>query len=199
MAIGTLEDPPAGLKSATFKPNENYNKPILAVAREFHPEFKSQRYPEPKPAVIYDVVDLATGEIHIGVITGSGAMVDRLKQYVPGGSKNKTDGGVVLAVKIVKVPQDKGEPYYSLKQLEADSNELKYAAAWDKKYGLAKIDEARKAKMAAAEEAGSVEPPWADKSDDDELAPLGSSNGAGGSEPAGQFSDDALAKAIADL
>lgn len=206
IAIGTLEDPPAGLKTARFAPQENYNKPILAVPREYLPEFKSSKYgqkDETREMAVYDVVDLTTGEIHIGVMTGSGAIKDRLKQYVPGGSKNKTDEPVMFAVKIVKVPQERGEPYYTLQNLEG--NELKYAQAWDKKYGIAKVNEARRAKMAAAEEAGTVAPPWADDSDD--LAPLnsGSSNGAGESAPAadngsaGQFSDDALAKAIADL
>lgn len=148
IALGTFEAPPSQGKAGSFKPQNNVNRPIIAVPREFKTNFVTAQYPDPKDVVIYDVFDLMTGNIEISVITGSGAMVDRLKQYVPGGTKNDTAEPKPLPVKIVKVERSGKSDYYSIESLEG--KELQLAVLWDQKIGISAIEDKRAEVVAEA-------------------------------------------------
>lgn len=159
MALGTFVPPATGGKTSTFNPVENVGKPIIAIPRKFEADFKSVKYPEPKDCVRYDVVDLMANEIKPNVFTGSGAMVSRLKEYVPGGSLNPSETEPYpLPVKIVSVTGARGQTYYSLEALEG--KHLEFAHAWFARFGLAAVD-AKAAEFAAATDTpADATPPW---------------------------------------
>jgi len=179
MALGTYTAPASNGKVSSYKPMEKHGRPIIAVPRKFEEEFSSRQFKDPKPAVFYDVVDLmegAEGTIYPNVVTGSGAMVTRLKNHLVGEPGNETGEPMALAVKIVKVTRDGENDYYSIEQLEG--RELQFAAAWDKAFGMKAIDAAREKFVAATDEKpADSTPAWArDEVDSKPLTGLG--NGA---------------------
>lgn len=151
MALGTFTPPPS--KSASqFDPREKFGRPLIVVAREFLPDHKTKRFPDPRDKVVADVVDLLTDSVVVSVLWGSGAIVDRLKPSVPeeGATPEK------LPVKIVKVsPAGGGNDYFSIEPLEG--KELALAVAWDGKNPV-RIDEERKAKEEADRAAAGQKP-----------------------------------------
>jgi hypothetical protein len=207
MALGNFTAPPSQGKASQYKPQEKVGRPIIAVPREFKTDFVTPQYPTAKDVVIYDVVDLLTGEILPSVITGSGAMVTRLQRYVPGGVENQSADPMPLPVKIVKVERQGKNDYYSVEQLEGQ--ELQLAQMWDQKFGIAAID-AKRAEFAAEQQAqntttGNGQPAWAQQSGGGNLAGLNGGGNAAAPAPqqeapaASNFNDADLAAAIANL
>ena len=160
--LGNFVPPPNAGKAGTFNPKENYNKPLILVIREFRQGFTTRTYPEPKDVVIYDVVDLLAnggqGIVIPSVITGSAAMVDRLKAYVPNDGRNgePVTHPEPLPVMIVQVvPQGGGRTYYSVEPLEGQA--LALAVAWDNRFGMARIDHERGQAIAEAARAAAAQ------------------------------------------
>lgn len=153
MALGTFTPPArANGKAGSFDPRFNTDKPLIVVVREFRENFTTQRFPNPKDVVIYDVVDLLANTVQISVITGSGAIVDRLKPSVP------ADGAVPEKLPVVfkLVSPAGGNPYCTVEPLEGQA--LQLAIAWDAK-NPTRIEDERAAKMAAdAAQAPAVDP-----------------------------------------
>lgn len=58
-----------------------FGRPLLVRVNEYVPDFASQAFPNPKPVVFVDVVDLAQGQIFINALWGGGAVVDNLKEH----------------------------------------------------------------------------------------------------------------------
>lgn len=152
------------MKAGQFNPPANVGKPVIMVPREHRADFVTPQFPTPKDVVIYDVVNLLTGEIHISVITGAGAMVDRLKNHLPGQPGNDTGVPMLLPVKIVAVDRPGKSTYYSIAGLE--DQELQLAGLWESKFGMATID-AKRAEVHAEQQvangaaAGNGMPAWA--------------------------------------
>lgn len=172
IALGQFIAPPSGLKAGQFDPAQNVGKPVIMVPREHRTDFVTPRFPNPKDVVIYDLVDLtsldpATGEarnLQISVITGAGAMVDRLKNHLPGQPGNDTGAPMALPVKIVAVERPGKATYFSIAGLEGQ--ELQLAQLWDTRFGIAYID-AKRAEVQAEQQvangaaAGNGMPAWA--------------------------------------
>lgn len=202
IALGTFV-PPANGKTGSFRPQDNYGKPLIVVPREYREDFVTRQYPNPKPAVFYDVVDLLADTVIIGVVTGSKAIVDRLRDLIP------SDGGEAprLPVKIVQLTGAAGNTYFSIEPLTQGSQEHALAMAWDSKYPT-RIDDERAKKLAAdqvaeAQQQNAQQVPQPQGA----AAPLA---GIGASQPvqtqqveqavaAPPMDDDALAKALAAL
>lgn len=160
MALGQYTPRPDSKgKTTTFKPQENVGKPLLAVPREFIPDFESDQYEGLRDVIIYDIVDLSTcmtaagldlnaAKIYPTVMTGAKAIRDDMKRFIPGGTDNPTADEQMMAVKIGKKHSNKsGFDFYVLDQL--DGPELQLAAAWEQHLGLPKVLEARAAHAAA--------------------------------------------------
>lgn len=141
MALGTFT-PPASGTAGSFDPRTNHSKPLIVVCREFREGFTTRRFPTPKDVVICDVVDLLADTVHVAVIWGGGAMVDRLKGSVPTGAEVPER----LPVTIVPVTAGNGGTYYVVEPLEGTA--LQVAVAWDEKYPT-RIDDERATKLAA--------------------------------------------------
>jgi hypothetical protein len=207
MALGTFV-PPVSRKAGSFDPRDNAGKPLIVIPREFREGFVSARYKDPKDVVIYDVADLTPllqGEqpvIHVSVITGSGAMVDRLKTSVPADGAEPTK----LPVKIEAVTPPGKNTYYTIEPLDPESNEFKLAVAWESKYPTAIDDKRREHQAEMAAQQGTN-----GNGGGQSAAPLQGigGNSAPAAAPApepeptkpagGGLDDDALAKALASL
>lgn len=154
MALGTFT-PPAGGKAGSFDPRQHAGKPLIVVVREFREDFATKRFPTPKDVVICDIVDILADTVHVSVIWGSAAIVDRVKGYTPKDGETPEK----LPVQIVKVAGATGNEYCTLEPLDGKALEL--AAAWDAKNG-ARIDEARAEREAMEKVADSPKGPAPD-------------------------------------
>lgn len=123
-----------------------FGRPLLVRVTEFVPDFKSQKYPEPKPVVFADVVDLASGQIFINVLWGGGAVVDNLKDHAG------TD--VVLPLVANNAVGGSGQNYIALAAL--DDNTAAQAGQWyQQNWGV--VEQTRQQRMAAAQAAAPVQ------------------------------------------
>jgi hypothetical protein len=138
IALGTFT-PPVGGKAGSFDPRNHADKPLIVVVREFRKDFTTRRFPNPKDVIIVDIVDILADAVHISVIWGSGAIVDRLKDQVP----QNGEAPQRLPVKISHVTSGAGNPYCTVDPLEGKALEL--AAAWDQRYPT-RIDDERAAR-----------------------------------------------------
>jgi hypothetical protein len=120
MTLGTFQ-PRARVQGDKLNLQQYAGRPLLVRTTEFVPDFSSQAYPNPKPVVFADVVDLISGEIFINVLWGAGAVVDNLK--------DKAGTEEVIPVKAGNVTSPKsGRNYIALFPLEG--GELDAAVGW---------------------------------------------------------------------
>lgn len=139
MTLGTFQ-PRARVQGDKLNLQQYAGRPLLVRTMEYVPDFASQAYPNPKPVVFADVVDLITGQIFINVLWGAGAVVDNLK--------DKTGTEEVVPVKAGNVNSPKsGRTYIALFPLEA--GELDAAVGWYNT-NWAHVDATRAQRMAAA-------------------------------------------------
>jgi hypothetical protein len=139
MTLGTFQ-PRARVQGDKLNLQQYAGRPLLVRTMEYVPDFASQAYPNPKPVVFADVVDLITGQIFINVLWGAGAVVDNLK--------DKTGTEEVVPVKAGNVNSPKsGRTYIALFPLEA--SELEAAVGWYNT-NWAHVDATRAQRMAAA-------------------------------------------------
>lgn len=139
MTLGTFQ-PRARVQGDKLNLQQYAGRPLLVRTMEYVPDFASQAYPNPKPVVFADVVDLITGQIFINVLWGAGAVVDNLK--------DKTGTEEVVPVKAGNVTSPKsGRSYIALFPLEA--GELDAAVGWYNA-NWAHVDATRVQRQAAA-------------------------------------------------
>ena len=199
MPLGTFV-PKTGNKAGSFKPQDNYDKPLIVVPREFRPDFVTKQYPNPKDVVIYDVADLSPllkGEavaITTGVITGSKAIVDQLHAAMEKAKKDGSTDDPKLPVKFVQRLNAANVVYYSVEPLDPESKEFQLAVKWEEKNPTA-IDAARAEKeeadaRAEVEKVAATMPGTAADTAD---------TAAAAAAPAPRMADDDLEKAIAAL
>ncbi len=135
--LGTFS-PPARIENDSIRVDSLYNTPLLVKVVKYIEDFVSPKYPNPKPVIVVDCVNLATGDIYIGPMWGAGAVVDGLRPYAG------TDQ--VLPVMPYE-KQGKVNSYVALKMLEGPA--LANATAWFTTYPTALADR-RAAKEAQA-------------------------------------------------
>jgi hypothetical protein len=204
MPLGTFV-PKTGNKAGSFKPQDNADKPLIVVPREFRPDFVTKQYPNPKDVVFYDVADLSPllkgepVEIVIGVITGSKAIVDQLNNAMQKAKKDGATDDPKLPVKFVSRLNAANVVYYSVEPLDPESKEYQLAVKWESKNPEA-IDKARAEKEEADAKAASS------NGSGNGNGYGANQNGAGlpdsqpeTSAPATRMDDDDLEKAIAAL
>lgn len=120
MTLGTFQ-PRARVTGDKLNLQQYAGRPLLVRTMEFVPDFSSQAYPNPKPVVFADVVDLISGQIFVNVLWGAGAVVDNLK--------DKAGTEEVIPVKAGNVTSPKsGRNYIALFPLEG--GELDAAVGW---------------------------------------------------------------------
>jgi hypothetical protein len=118
-----------------------YGRPLLVRVNEYVPDFTSQKYPNPKPVVFVDVVDLMSGSIFINALWGGGAVVDNLMEYA---------GTEVVLPLVANEAQGATNKYISLAAL--DDNTAAMAAQWaNANWGV--VEQTRQQRMAAAQAA----------------------------------------------
>jgi hypothetical protein len=145
MTLGTFQ-PRARVQGDKLNLQQYAGRPLLVRTTEFVPDFSSQAYPNPKPVVFADVVDLISGQIFINVLWGAGAVVDNLK--------DKAGTEEVVPVKPGNVTSPKsGRSYIALFPLE--SGELDAAAGWYNT-NWAHVDQTRAQRQAQAAAAAPV-------------------------------------------
>lgn len=119
-----------------------YGRPLLVRVNEFVPDFSSQQYPNPKPVVFVDVVDLISGQIFINSLWGGGAVVDNLREHA--GTQ------VVLPLMAQQANSGQGRSYIALVAL--DDNTAALAGQWHAaNWGT--VEQTRAQRMAAAQAA----------------------------------------------
>lgn len=140
MTLGTFQ-PKARMSGDKLDLRQYAGRPLLVRTVDFDPAFSSPNYPEPKPVVFVDVVDLISGQIYISALWGAGAVVDNLK--------DKAGTEEVVAVKAANVPSTKraGTHYVALFPLEA--GELEAATGWYNQ-NWAIVDQTRAQRQAQA-------------------------------------------------
>lgn len=150
MTLGTFQ-PRARISGDKLNLQQYAARPLLVRTMEFVPDFSSQAYPDPKPVVFADVVDLISGQIFINVLWGAGAVVDNLK--------DKAGTEEVIPVKAGNVTSPKsGRQYIALFPLEG--GELDAAVGWYNQ-NWAHVDNTRaqrQAQAAAAAPAAAAQP-----------------------------------------
>jgi hypothetical protein len=151
MTLGTFQ-PRARVQGDKLNLQQYAGRPLLVRTTEFIPDFASQAYPNPKPVIFADVVDLISGQIFINVLWGAGAVVDNLK--------DKAGTEEVVPVKPGNVNSPKsGRTYIALFPLEG--GELDAAVGWYNT-NWAHVDQTRaqrQAQAAAAAPAPQAQPP----------------------------------------
>lgn len=118
-----------------------YNRPLLVRVNEYVDGFVSPKYPNPKPVVFVDVVDLASGQIFINALWGGGAVVDNLKENAG------TD--VVLPLKAVQA-QGATNKYIALQPLD-DATAAAAGQWYQQNWGV--VEQTRQQRMAVAQAA----------------------------------------------
>lgn len=141
MTLGTFQ-PRARVQGDKLNLAQYAGRPLLVRTTEFVPDFSSQAYPQPKPVVFADVVDLISGQIFINVLWGAGAVVDNLKE--------KAGTEEVVPVKAGNVTSPKsGRSYIALFPLEG--GELDAAVGWyNQSWGYVDQTRAQRQEQAAA-------------------------------------------------
>jgi hypothetical protein len=139
MTLGTFQ-PRARVQGDKLNLQQYAGRPLLVRTTEYVPDFSSQAYPNPKPVVFADVVDLISGQIFINVLWGAGAVVDNLK--------DKAGTEEVVPVKAGNINSPKsGRTYIALFPLEG--GELDAAVGWYNT-SWAVVDQTRAQRQAAA-------------------------------------------------
>lgn len=146
MALGTWTPPSSGT-AGSFDPRNHADKPLIVVVREFRENFTTRKYPNPKNVIIVDVVDILADTVHVSVIWGSAAIVDRLKDQAPKPGEQPQRLPVVIRH---VASASTGRTYTTVDPLEGKALEL--AAAWDAKYPT-RIDDERAARQSEVREA----------------------------------------------
>lgn len=148
MTLGTFQ-PRARVQGDKLNLQQYAGRPLLVRTTEFVPDFSSQAYPNPKPVVFADVVDLISGQIFINVLWGAGAVVDNLK--------DKAGTEEVIPVKAGNVTSPKsGRQYIALFPLEG--GELDAAVGWYNQ-NWAHVDNTRAQRQAQAAAAAPAQQP----------------------------------------
>jgi len=148
MTLGTFQ-PRARVQGDKLNLQQYAGRPLLVRTTEFVPDFSSQAYPNPKPVVFADVVDLISGQIFINVLWGAGAVVDNLK--------DKAGTEEVIPVKAGNVTAPKsGRSYIALFPLEG--GELDAAVGWYNT-NWAHVDNTRAQRQAQAAAAAPAQAP----------------------------------------
>lgn len=148
MTLGTFQ-PRARVQGDKLNLQQYAGRPLLVRTTEFVPDFSSQAYPNPKPVVFADVVDLISGQIFINVLWGAGAVVDNLK--------DKAGTEEVIPVKAGNVTSPKsGRSYIALFPLEG--GELDAAVGWYNA-NWAHVDNTRAQRQAQAAAAAPAQAP----------------------------------------
>lgn len=162
-----------------FIANENVGKPLLVRVNQFKDALTTKHNPNGDgKGVIVDVVDLTSGDIFIGALWMSGALVDGLSPHA--GSPT------VLPVVITRVTGKSGNPYLTLAPLADKSLEL--AQAWYSKNPTT-LEDTRKERMAAAAPLGTLTPVEPQPDAPASVVPAAPN----------QVDDDAIAAALARL
>ena len=147
MTLGTFQPRPR-VQGDKLNLQQYAGRPLLVRTTEFVPDFSSQAYPNPKPVVFADVVDLISGQIFVNVLWGAGAVVDNLK--------DKAGTEEVVPVKPGNVTSPKsGRSYIALFPL--DGGELDAAVGWYNQ-NWAIVDQTRAQRQAAAAAAAPANP-----------------------------------------
>ena len=147
MTLGTFQ-PRARVQGDKLNLQQYAGRPLLVRTTEFVPDFSSQAYPNPKPVVFADVVDLISGQVFINVLWGAGAVVDNLK--------DKAGTEEVIPVKAGNVNSPKsGRTYTALFPLEG--GELDAAVGWYNT-NWAVVDQTRAQRQQAAAAAAPANP-----------------------------------------
>jgi len=150
---------PLQLATFTAPPRIDYDRvkavdlvgrPLLLKVEKLIADYVSKEYPNPKDVITVDLVDLTTGQIHIGPMWGAGRVVDHLKSHAGTGN--------VLPIKLVSKPGNGGREYLSPEPL--DGPELAYANQWFATYPTALADSrtAKEAQSAAANQSAPLPP-----------------------------------------
>lgn len=119
-----------------------FGRPLLVRVNEFVPDFSSQAFPNPKPVVFVDVVDLASGNIFINALWGGGAVVDNLKEHAG------TD--VVLPLMSQNAQGGNGRNYIALVALD-DATTAQAGQWYQQNWGY--VEQTRQQRMAQAQAA----------------------------------------------
>jgi hypothetical protein len=123
---------------------QGVDRPLIVKVREVVEDFKSRDYPDPKPVVFVDVVDLFgrnndwNPTIYVGPLWGGAALVDSLRPYVG------QDAELPVMPKLVR--SGSGRNYTVLVPLD-ESTWLDAAVKWLEMNPTA-IDDARRAREA---------------------------------------------------
>lgn len=148
MTLGTFQ-PRGRIAGDKLNLQQYAGRPLLVRTTEFVPDFSSQQYPNPKPVVFADVVDLISGQIFINVLWGAGAVVDNLK--------DKAGTEEVVPVKAGNMTSPKsGRSYIALFPLEG--GELDAAVNWYNT-SWAAVDQTRAQRQQAAAAAAPAQQP----------------------------------------
>lgn len=200
MTLGTFQ-PRARVQGDKLNLQQYAGRPLLVRTTEYVPDFSSQAYPNPKPVVFADVVDLISGQIFINVLWGAGAVVDNLK--------DKAGTEEVVPVKAGNITSPKSQrTYIALFPLEG--GELDAAVGWYNT-SWAVVDQTRAQRQAAAAAAapaqnaapqGQFQQPQAPATPPINQAPAQQFGGPvqgfqGQPNPQGQFAQPAAAQAPA--
>ena len=103
-----------------LKPSDIANRPLLVKVLDFKTGIKT-KYDDAAEAVVVDVLDLSTEEIHLGVMWFNAAIKDNLKRYI----------GKKLPIALVyQQPKAPGGNAYIVPQ-GLDGENLKAAQAWN--------------------------------------------------------------------
>lgn len=138
MTLGTFQ-PRQRISGDKLPLNSYIGRPLLVRTNEYVEAFTSQAYPNPKPVVFCDVVDLISGQIFINVLWGGGAVVDNLKEFA--GTET------IMPVKPGQGSGQSGRTYQTLLALEGQ--EAQAASQWYNAYwGL--VDQERAKREAAS-------------------------------------------------
>jgi hypothetical protein len=117
-----------------------FGRPLLVRVNEFVPDFSSQSFPNPKPVVFVDVVDLASGNIFINALWGGGAVVDNLKEHA--------GTNVVLPLLANNAVGGNGRNYIALAALD-DATAAQAGQWYQQNWGI--VEQTRQQRMQAAQ------------------------------------------------
>lgn len=138
MTLGAFQ-PKARIQGDKLDLVQYAGRPMLVRINEYVPDMTSQRFPNPKPVVFFDAVDLASGQIFINVLSGAGAVVDNFREHV--------GTNVALPVQFAQQVSGGGNKYIAVLALEPHI--VAQAEQWYQQYwGL--VDQERAKRQAAA-------------------------------------------------